>query len=69
MDIVAAPTKKLTKKEQKAKEDAEFEALMGGIAVKEDKTADKAESAPKVGDASAKNKKKKAKAKAKAAAA
>ena len=59
------PAKILSKKEQKAIEDAEFEAYMSGVAVekKDDKTEKKAEVV--VGDANSKNKKKKEKAKAK----
>jgi hypothetical protein len=62
--------KKLSKKEKKAQEDAEFAAMMAGIkkdqpagAKEEEKKAD----AAVVGEGSAKNKKKKEKAKAKAA--
>ena len=65
--IIAAPTKKLTKKEQKAKEDAEFEALMSGISTSDVKAEETKAEAPKVGDANAKNQKKKNKKKAKAA--
>jgi hypothetical protein len=59
------PAKILSKKEQKALEDAEFEKLMSGVAVekKEDKSEKKEEVV--VGDGNAKNKKKKEKAKAK----
>ena len=58
----------MTKKEQKAKEDAEFEAMMAGLDG-EKKAADNKEenkTAPaEAGDNAAKNAKKKAKAKAK----
>ena len=61
--------KKLSKKEQKAKEDAEFEALMNEVGVKEAKNeeAKKPEEAATAqpGEASSKNKKKKEKRKAK----
>ena len=62
-----AETKQLSKKEKKALEDAEFEAMMAGITPesKKDDSEKKAE-APQVGEANAKNKKKKEKAKAKA---
>jgi hypothetical protein len=59
----------LTKKEQKALEEAEFEKTMANIVLtkkEESKTEDKKD-APVVGDANAKNKKKKEKKKAKAA--
>lgn len=63
--------KKLSKKEQKAKEDAEFEALMNQVGVSEVKQEDvkKPEEAATAqpGDANAKNKKKKEKRKAKQA--
>lgn len=59
----------MSKKEQKALEDAEFEALMGGLAVEtkpeEAKKATESNAAAAGGDGNAKNKKKKEKAKAK----
>lgn len=57
----------LSKKEKKALEDAEFEALMAGVKIENaTKAEEKKEEAPKAGDGNSKNKKKKAKAKAKA---
>ena len=63
--------KQLSKKEQKAKEDAEFEALMAEVGVKGEskKEEKKAQPAAASSDANAKNKKKKEAKKAKAAAA
>ena len=57
----------MSKKEQKALEDAEFEALMSGVAVDTKKDESKTEKAGEVvvGDGNSKNKKKKEKAKAK----
>ena len=59
----------MTKKELKAKEDAEFEALMAGVPqndVAQPEESKKAD-APKVGEGNSKNKKKKEKKKAAAA--
>jgi hypothetical protein len=58
-----APKKQLTKKELKAIEDAEFEALMGDVKVT--KEEEKKSDAPVVGAGNSKNQKKKEKAKAK----
>ena len=44
----------MSKKEQKALEDAEFEAMMSGIATETKKEDKKVDSAPVVGDANAK---------------
>ena len=59
----------MSKKEQKAKEDAEFAALMADVGVKEEsKVADKSkDTKPQVGEGNSKNKKKKEKKKAKQA--
>lgn len=59
----------MSKKEQKALEEAEFEKMMADLvlAKKEESKADDKKDAPVVGDANAKNKKKKEKKKAKAA--
>ena len=61
--------KQLSKKEQKAKEDAEFAALMGDLGVADAKKEEKKEEVVKAGEGNAKNKKKKAKAAAAKAAA
>ena len=60
----AAPVKQLSKKEKKAQEEAEFEALMGGMGEKKSDTKKVVEE-EKVGEGNAKNKKKKEKKKAK----
>ena len=64
--VAEEPKKKLTKKELKALEDAEFEAALAGVtpttAPAEEK---KQEEAPKPGQGNSKNQAKKAKAKAK----
>jgi hypothetical protein len=55
----------LSKKEQKALEDAEFEALMSGVANTESKEEAKKQPEAVAGEGNSKNKKKKEKAKAK----
>lgn len=69
MFIEKKPEKKLTKKQLKAQEDAEFEALMAGVPVADASKGEskQADAAPKAGEGNSKNKKKKEKKKAAAA--
>ena len=68
-NLIAAPAKKLSKKEQKALEDAEFEKLMSEVPVvqaEQKKEESKKQETNVPAEGSSKNKKKKEKKKAKA---